>query len=98
MDKSKLLKLFIILFKHEMFNYLKEPFYLLGEGLIVLKESIVNLVEFILCWLYAALLFAVYPLRPIQFFFRAIKYRKDWATEERYNKLFGDKDDICIKN
>ena len=37
MDKSKLLKLFIILFKHEMFNYLKEPFYLLGEGLIVLK-------------------------------------------------------------
>ena len=89
MDKSKLLKLFIILFKLGMFNSLKEPFYLLGEGLIVLKESIVKFIEFILAWLYAALLFAAYPLRPIQFFFHAIKYRKEWATEEKYNKYFG---------
>lgn len=89
MDKSKLLKLFIILFEHEMFDYLKEPFYLLGEGLIVLKESIIKFVEFIIACLYAALLFTIYPLRPIQFFFRAIKYRKEWATEEKYNKYFG---------
>lgn len=89
MDKSKLLKLFIILFKHEMFNYLKEPFYLLGEGLIVLKESIIKFVEFILVWLYAALLFVVYPLRPIQLAIMAIKNKKEWATEEKYNKYFG---------
>ena len=75
MDKSKLLKLFIILFKHEMFNSL--------------KESIIKFVEFIIACLYAALLFTIYPLRPIQFFFRAIKYRKEWATEEKYNKYFG---------
>ncbi len=89
MDKSKLLKLFIILFKHEMFNYLKEPFYLLGEGLIVLKESIIKFVEFILCWLYAALLFVIYPLRPIQLAIMAIKNKKKWATEEIYDKYFG---------
>lgn len=89
MDKSKLLKLFIILFKHEMFNSLKEPFCLLGKGFIVLKESIIKFVEFIIACLYAALLFTIYPLRPIQFFFRAIKYRKEWATEEKYNKYFG---------
>ena len=89
MDKSKFLKLFIILFKHEMFDYLKEPFYLLGEGLIVLKESIIKFVEFIIACLYAALLLAVYPLRPIQLFVMAIKNKKKWATEEIYNKYFG---------
>lgn len=90
MDKSKLLKLFIILFKHEMFNYLKEAIYFWGLYLLSLAECFKNFAYSIIYLLYAIFLFAIYPLRPIQLFYNGIKNKKKWATEELYNKHFGD--------
>lgn len=43
--------------------------------------------------IYAILLFAIYPLKPLQLFYNGIKNRKKWATQEIYNKHFGGKDD-----
>ncbi len=34
MNKTKILKLFIKLFKKDMFEYLKQPFFFLGEFLL----------------------------------------------------------------
>ena len=89
MDKSKLLKLFIKLFKKDMFEYLKQPFFFLGEFLLTFAECFKNLVFSIIFLLYAIFLFTIYLFRPLQIFSMAIKNKKEWATEEKYNKYFG---------
>lgn len=89
MNKTKILKLFIKLFKKDMFKYLKNAFYTLGDSAITFLGFIVCFVTFIYTLLYAIFLFAIYPFRIIQVIFYAINYRKEWATEEKYNKYFG---------
>lgn len=89
MNTSTLLILFIKLAKQELFNYLKEPFYLLGDSLIYLKESVINFANFIIGFLYAVFLLAVYPLRIIQVCFYGIKNKNKWATKEVYEKHIG---------
>lgn len=93
MNKTKTLKLFIKLFNGAMFKYLKNAFYVLGDSAIIFLGFIVIFVTFIYNLLYAILLFVIYPFRIIQVIFYAIKYRKKWATEKKYNKYFGGKDD-----
>lgn len=89
----KYFKLFIILFKGAMFEYIKEPFFFLGEFVLTLAECFKKLVSSIILLLYVILLFAIYPLRPLQLFYYGIKNRKKWMTEKIYNKYFGGKDD-----